>query len=223
MTKPFWEESYARMKNLWGIEPDAKLYQYKDMVIPGKILDLGIGEGRNSLFFAEKGFHVEGVDISETALNRCKEISRINQYKMILYNLDFRDFKILNNRYSLIIAANVLNFMKRSEVFELFSNMKSGLVDGGLIYIGAFSTMDPKYMESKHVLPEEENDTFYFENLHSHVYFFSKDEFLELFKDFETIYYSEGIELDLGHGDPHYHGVFEYIGRKTGGKDVQII
>ncbi|UNK17335.1 hypothetical protein MNQ98_23090 [Paenibacillus sp. N3/727] len=30
---------------------------------------------------------------------------------------------------------------------------------------------------------------------------------------FETVYYAKGNELDFGGGNPHYHGIFEYIGR----------
>jgi SAM-dependent methyltransferase len=44
---------------------------------PGKALDLGMGQGRNSLYLARNGWHVTGVDIADEAvalaLKRAKE------------------------------------------------------------------------------------------------------------------------------------------------------
>lgn len=58
---------------MWSSNPDGKLMQYFYFVKKGKMLDLGIGEGRNAIHFSMVGFNIDGVDISETALARCKE------------------------------------------------------------------------------------------------------------------------------------------------------
>ncbi|HWR09872.1 class I SAM-dependent methyltransferase, partial [Sporomusa sp.] len=68
-----WDYRYSQTKQLWTWRSDSKLLQYFDLVKKGNVLDLGIGEGRNSLPFAMNGFSIDGVDISATALNRCKE------------------------------------------------------------------------------------------------------------------------------------------------------
>ncbi len=46
-----WEESYKSVESLWGVKPDNELVRYASIVPEGKVLDLGIGEGRNALFF----------------------------------------------------------------------------------------------------------------------------------------------------------------------------
>ena len=45
--------------------------------------------------------------------------------------------------------------------------------------------------------------------------YFSKKEILELFSDFNTILISDEYSMDLGHGNPHYHGIIKYIGQKN--------
>ena len=46
-----WDRRYLQTKQLWTRRPDSKLMQYFDLVKMGEVLDLGIGEGRNSLPF----------------------------------------------------------------------------------------------------------------------------------------------------------------------------
>ncbi|KAA0560125.1 methyltransferase domain-containing protein [Bacillus sp. CH30_1T] len=69
--KGIWERQYDQIEdNLWGLRPIQTLVDYTALVKEGKVLDLGIGEGRNALYFANKGFEVVGIDISETAIKR---------------------------------------------------------------------------------------------------------------------------------------------------------
>jgi len=76
-----WEEAYRDIESLWGLKPDYKLAEYADLVPKGKVLDLGIGEGRNALFFA-KGF-----DTSQTAVYRCIERAKNSNLKLSAWSV----------------------------------------------------------------------------------------------------------------------------------------
>lgn len=89
-----WEQRYLQTKQLWTWRPDAKLMQYFDLVKMGDVLDLGIGEGRNSLPFAMSGCSVDGVDISATAINSCKENFAAMNAPVSLTIGDLRQFPI---------------------------------------------------------------------------------------------------------------------------------
>ena len=70
-----WEEEYKNSELLWGLTPNSTLTQYVELVPAAcKVLDIGIGEGRNTFFFAQKGFSVEGIDLSEIAIERCSSL-----------------------------------------------------------------------------------------------------------------------------------------------------
>jgi tellurite methyltransferase len=57
-----WDSRY--LKNPGGIEPSLVLKSFFGLASCGNALAIACGNGRNSLFLAEKGFIVDAVDIS---------------------------------------------------------------------------------------------------------------------------------------------------------------
>jgi cyclopropane fatty-acyl-phospholipid synthase-like methyltransferase len=54
-----WAREYARTPNrdVWGTEASELAHQVSALLPPGaRVLDLGCGEGRDSVFFAQRGF-----------------------------------------------------------------------------------------------------------------------------------------------------------------------
>ena len=59
-----------------------------------------------------------------------------------------------------------------------------------------------------------DNNVFHNKVNDTYISFFTKDEILDIFSGLKTVYVSQEYSLDLGHGEPHYHGVIKYIGMK---------
>ncbi|WP_416978445.1 class I SAM-dependent methyltransferase [Streptomyces sp. T028] len=59
-------------------KPDEHLVSYVDrgLIVPGRALDLGCGPGRNALYLASRGFEVDAVDLSPTAVAWAGERAR---------------------------------------------------------------------------------------------------------------------------------------------------
>ncbi|MCS5715439.1 class I SAM-dependent methyltransferase [Herbiconiux sp. CPCC 205716] len=66
----FWEELYQQRERVWSGRANAALVAVAAGLEPGRALDLGCGEGGDSIWLAEQGWRVTGVDISATALGR---------------------------------------------------------------------------------------------------------------------------------------------------------
>ncbi len=65
-----WDERYRAAPRLFRAEPDQTLVQLVTPLPPGRAVDLGAGEGRNSLWLAASGWAVVAVDASTVALER---------------------------------------------------------------------------------------------------------------------------------------------------------
>ncbi len=71
----FWEGRYAERHRIWSGEPNAALADGAGGLPPGRALDLGCGEGGDAVWLAEQGWQVTGVDISATAVARCRALA----------------------------------------------------------------------------------------------------------------------------------------------------
>jgi tellurite methyltransferase len=78
MIRSPWAREYARAPRtyIWGTEASLLARQVSALLPPGaRVLDLGCGEGRDSVFFAERGFDVTGVDIARSGLSKAERLA----------------------------------------------------------------------------------------------------------------------------------------------------
>ena len=65
-----WDQRYADLDKLWSGEPNAALVSEVRGLKPGRVLDVGCGEGADALWLAAQGWDVTALDISKVALDR---------------------------------------------------------------------------------------------------------------------------------------------------------
>lgn len=72
-----WDETYAKQPKIYGDEPSAIAVQLADLLqerpSPVRVLDLGCGYGRDSIYFARRGFEVTALDCSPVAIQMLQE------------------------------------------------------------------------------------------------------------------------------------------------------
>ena len=71
----FWESRYADRDQVWSGNPNHALVSTISGRPPGEALDLGCGEGGDSVWLAEQGWRVTAVDVSATAVARGRELA----------------------------------------------------------------------------------------------------------------------------------------------------
>ncbi|MFQ5571808.1 MAG: class I SAM-dependent methyltransferase [Rhodothermales bacterium] len=70
-----WNQTY-RMRTGDPKGPDPFLVEVLPWLRPGSVLDLACGDGRNSLYLAERGLAVTGIDVSDVGLERLRSTAR---------------------------------------------------------------------------------------------------------------------------------------------------
>jgi tellurite methyltransferase len=120
-----WDARYLTKPG--GSKPSMILKKYWMLAPCGNALDIACGNGRNSLFLAEKGFVVDAVDISTVATGHLA--GRRPNIHVICEDLD--TWKIPQDRYELIIN---VRFLDR----RLFPMIQRGLRTGGVLIFEAF-------------------------------------------------------------------------------------
>jgi len=71
---------------------------------PGKALDIGMGQGRNSLFLASLGWNVTGVDISDKGVNIARKEAQKANLNINCVVADFANFDLGNAQWDLILG-----------------------------------------------------------------------------------------------------------------------
>jgi 2-polyprenyl-3-methyl-5-hydroxy-6-metoxy-1,4-benzoquinol methylase len=211
-----WDDEYQAGRLGGEIMPDYALLYFYSHVPKGKVLDLGGGEGRNALFFAKKGYDVQLVDCSQTAIENCEKNSKEIDVAVDTKICSIQNFTIKPRCYNLIIASLVLQAFRKAESTKIISRMIQGIRPNGFLYISVLSTDDSGYENRKMNLNEVEKNTFYISDRDLYVHYFTNDELLSFFPDWKLIYYSEPRFLRTGEYSLKfpYQASIEYLGRK---------
>lgn len=165
-----WDVFYSHGGGTFGREPAEILQKYVDLLPRnGKVLDLAMGEGRNAIYLAKKGFSVTGVDFSEAALRKAKQFLQEARVTAEFENADLNVYQIKPAHYDVILN---IDYLQRS----LIPQIKKGLKVGGVV-VFENQTIDQLQILGSEGIRRD--------------YLLQRGELKELFKDFKVIYYNE--------------------------------
>lgn len=74
--KEFWNERYAKNEFIYGTEPNEFFREELENLTVGKIILPCDGEGRNAVFAAKLGWHVNAFDFSPSAKEKAKALAK---------------------------------------------------------------------------------------------------------------------------------------------------
>ena len=163
--KMFWDQKYANTKYVFGKTPAKFLSRNYDHIPEGgRVLDMGMGEGRNAVFLARKGFKVTGIDISSVAIKKANLLA--SEYGVRIQSIvaSLNNYNIEPNTYDAILC---FYYVDRS----LTEKMISWLKPGGVLIYESHTDLQQKVKGSekydrRYLLREEELLTMFKEPLH---------------------------------------------------------
>jgi len=127
-----WDKKYATKKYLFGREAIPFLQDHVDLLPKGHVLDLAMGEGRNGVFLATKGFQVTGVDISAEGLKKAETLAAELGVTIKTVVADLESYEIPANTFDVIICTY---YLQR----DLFPKIATALKPGGIALIETYT------------------------------------------------------------------------------------
>ena len=145
----FWESSFQDKQTMWGFEPadsaiaSLNLFREKEL---NKILIPGFGYGRNAKIFTDHGFHVTGIEISETAIHLAKKhyADELNVYHGSVSAMPFDQ-----ELYDGIFCYALIHLLNAQERIKLIKDCYHQLRPGGYMIFVAISTNATTYGQGK--------------------------------------------------------------------------
>ena len=153
-----------------SLEPAQFLVENSGLLPRGRVLDIAMGSGRNSIYLAKLGFQVEGVDVSAEAVQSALEAARNSGVTIHTRVADLeKSYQIEPATYAAIVC---FNYLQRS----LIPRIKDGLKKGGVVVYETFIIDQVQFGHPR-------NPDFLLQH----------NELLNLFRDFRCLRYREGI------------------------------
>lgn len=165
-----WDQLFSTQDYVFGKNPAAFLQQKIGEIPAGRALDIAMGEGRNAVFLAKKGFIVEGIDISEVATHKARLLARENGVEIQTRITDLQRYAIPPGQYHLIVN---IQYLQRS----LIPGIQAGLRKGGYVVFENPTTDELKRLPKQGLRRD---------------YLLEPGELRRLFSDLEIVHYSEG-------------------------------
>lgn len=129
-----WDERYAEKERLFIPDPDVSLAELSGTVPATTALDLGAGEGRNSLYLASKGWTVTAVDFSQVALDRLTGFALESKVAVQTLRVDLIQYlESSRDTFDLVVIANL--HPSRPERLKLYSLAQRAVNPGGHLFL----------------------------------------------------------------------------------------
>ena len=145
MKIPFWEETY-KVDDIFtfGSEPNNTIIEFETLFNKSdNVLDVGCGDGKNSLYLAKQGFtNIDAFDLSENAINKLERLARKGDININAWVDDVCKFNF-KKAYDLIISFGTLHFVSKDNWHNFVLKAKENTVIGGFHIMQLFTDKVP--------------------------------------------------------------------------------
>ncbi|MFC6763634.1 methyltransferase domain-containing protein [Natrinema soli] len=188
------EQVYGREEYYWGTEPNQIAERTVDIASSianePTAIDIGAGEGRDSVLFAEHGWKVYAVDVSQNGLEKASRLAERRAVDIETIRADANGLTLPTN-VDVVYSAGAVQYIHPEKRTRQFDHFKSQTNANGVHAIFAF--VDHPEIPTPPDWTENE-------------YFYDPGELADHYEDWKTIQYDEIVFDDDSGSEPHQHG-----------------
>ena len=129
-----YDEKYNSEKFYWGKQPSsiARNFLQKFPSREGQtLIDIGCGEGRDSIFFARNGYQVTAFDYSPGGIRKAMAWADELKLSVEFFQADINEYR-LDKPYDAMFASGALHYIPQDLRKEIISNYKKFTNPGGI-------------------------------------------------------------------------------------------
>jgi SAM-dependent methyltransferase len=131
-----WDERYSGAEFEWTTRPNQFVAAELPDLPPGRALDLAAGEGRNSVWLAERGWRVTAVDFSRVGLGKGRKLATargLDEARIEWIVADLSDYEPERDAFDLVLIAY---FQVGPELrATVLGRAAAALVPGGTLFV----------------------------------------------------------------------------------------
>jgi len=121
----------------------------KSKKVSGSLLDVGCGNGKNTIYFQKNNFDSIGIDFSNSAIKICKQTAEELNVNPIFKTGSALDFNS-KNQFDIIIDCGCLHHIRRQFWSKYKKTILKNLKIGGYYYLHGISNSDENKKLPKH-------------------------------------------------------------------------
>ena len=198
-----YDQKYADQGFYWGKKPSGMCDRVMEIISPSadfrpKLLDLGCGEGRDAIYFAQHGFAVVGLDLSLPGLEKTRRYADEVGVHIEMVHADIVDYE-LEDTYDVIFSRGTLQYLPPEVRGQRFQNYKDRTSPDGIHALSVFV--------EKPFIPRAPDSN-------ATEYLYKSGELMGYYWDWEILYSVEKIFDCMSGGIPHRHAVNRIIARR---------
>lgn len=209
-----------RTRNQWNkLYRNEKVYQPIQREIPqivdifkkynvNRILDLGCGLGRHTVYLTREGFDVYGFDISEEAINKTRFLLQAEGLDAhLVVGSMYEQLPYEDNFFDAVICIRALHHGTIDNIRGAINEIERVLKPSGLVYatvrkrISKWKRLPHKYIAPRTYVPLEGNEKGV---VH---YLFNKELFKKEFRNFNI------LELRIDYGPQEWEAYYSLLGK----------
>jgi 2-polyprenyl-3-methyl-5-hydroxy-6-metoxy-1,4-benzoquinol methylase len=126
-----WDRVYADPTPFFNTAPNAFMTEVVKGLKPGRALEIGMGQGRNTVYLAKLGWDVSGFDISERGMEIARKSAEAAGVKITTIKASMDDFEYGVGQWDLIVATY--------EGASWLEQAVQGLKPGGFVVVEGYS------------------------------------------------------------------------------------
>ena len=210
-----YDRTYAAAAAYFGEEPTPLLLQHMWEIRPGgRVLDIGVGQGRNALSLARAGYRVTGIDPSAEAVAQTLQAAAGAGLDLSAHQQGFMDHEA-QEPFDAVLCFGLMQILSRADCASLLHRIYEWTAHGSVLFLTAWHVDDPSY---ERISADWEQV-----GLHSfrgpqgeHRTYLARGVVRNFFHGWETLHHRETLGPPHRHGDgeEHRHGEIQLVVRR---------